>query len=60
MSDLKNVMVTLKTKPFGEKKQTKEKSFPIVQANALLKLPNPQWTLKDPKYKWNGTEIAKA
>ena len=42
-----------------DRKKNVKQSFPIEQANALLKLPNTKWKLNDAKYKWNGKEIAK-
>ena len=54
MSEVKKTFVTLKVK--GEKGKTQE--FEIAQANALLKIKNSQWELKDEKFTYNGTEIA--
>ena len=54
MSEVKKTFVTLKVK--GEK--GREQKFEIAQANALLKIKNSQWELKDEKFTYNGTEIA--
>lgn len=58
MSEDKIVMVTLKTKVTKERKKSKDRSFPISQANTILKLANSQWELNDKDFKWNGKEIA--
>lgn len=42
-----------------DKKNPSPTPFPISQANRLLKMNNSQWELKDEKFIWNGTEIAK-
>jgi len=56
MENVKKEVVILKPK---DTKDGKLKEFGIDQANKLLKLPNSQWELKDEKFKWNGTELAK-
>ena len=50
-------VVTLKTKNADK---PRKKSFPLEQANKLIKLKNSQWELDDKGYKFNGTELAKA
>lgn len=54
MAEKKTVVLSTK----GEKPQKRE--FSIEQANKLLKLSKPAWQLNDPKFEWNGTEIAHA
>lgn len=49
--------VTLKTKELKGRKEKKQ-TFPIGQANAILKMRKSQWQLADDKFHWNGTEIA--
>lgn len=53
--DVKIINVELSTK--GEK--PKKKEFEMKVANKLLSMPKSGWTLTDPKFEWNGTEIAK-
>jgi len=56
MSDEKKpVMVSLKSKS----KKPKKESFEIERANALLTIKKSAWLLDDPKFVFNGTELAK-
>lgn len=42
------------------KGKTKDRKFDVAHANKVLSLTNSKWKLKDTKWKWNGTELAKA
>ncbi|MCK4500674.1 hypothetical protein KAU11_09250 [Candidatus Babeliales bacterium] len=42
------------------KGKSKSRKFGIQHANNILSISNTQWKLDDPKWKWNGTELAKA
>lgn len=50
--------VTLKTNL--EKGKSKDRKFDVAHANKVLSLTNSKWELNDKKWKWNGTELAKA
>lgn len=50
--------VTLRPTDVAEGK-AQNRSFPIDQANALLKVKNSKWELADDAYFHNGSEIAK-
>lgn len=53
---IKKTFVALKAK---DVKDATPQKFEIDQANKLLKLPNSQFELDDPKFVWNGIEISK-
>lgn len=59
-TETKAVMVSLKSKPGTKDGKPKTKSFEIGQANKLLKMKKSAWELNDPKFTFNGTEIAKS
>lgn len=57
--DKKAEFVQLKTKTHDKEKPWKTTKLEISHANRVLSVVDPRWILDDPKYKWNGTEIAK-
>jgi hypothetical protein len=59
-NEKKPVMVDLKSIPGTKDGKSKTQSFPIDQANEILKLKKSAWKLADSKFKFNGIEIAKA
>lgn len=54
----KNQEVNLTTKDAKEKSRSRK--FGVDHANNVLNLSNTRWKLEDPKWKWNGKELAKA
>lgn len=60
---MENQLVQLKTKPVktkeGKDVPSKKRKFVLKQANTILNYVNSAWELDDPKWKWNGTELAK-
>jgi hypothetical protein len=59
-TETKAVMVSLKSTPGTKDGKPKTQKFEIERANRLLKIKKSAWKLDDPKFTFNGTEIAKA